>query len=68
MERLSHREHASIEVVRSQAAAYSNKLWSDYLLVPIHIDRFLMSHHRYQVQGHEFMLIGSIPVSQLKST
>lgn len=44
-----------------------NNLWSDYLLVPVHIDRFLIFPYRYHVQGLDLTFTGYILVSLLKT-
>lgn len=63
----SRRELAHIETVCFYAASRLNNLWSNFILTSVHIDRFLMSPHRYHVLGHDFILTGSISISLSKS-
>ncbi|XP_042954539.1 heat shock 70 kDa protein 4-like [Carya illinoinensis] len=46
MEPLSRWELARIETVRSWAEAHPEDLWTDFLLMPVYIDQFLMSPNR----------------------
>lgn len=45
----SRNELAHIDTIHSWVVAYSNDLWSNFLLSLAHINRFLISLNRYHV-------------------
>lgn len=60
---LSRRELSRIEIVRSWAEAYEEEVWTNLLLTPDNVDRFLMSPDRSQAKERKFMISDLIPTS-----